>query len=137
MVKSKKARIGNGLFSKKNVKSGELVAKVKGKIVTDIDEENCNYIDFGDEETFYPFLPYRHINHSCDPNCMFVLEYDGEKKRLVIQAIKEIKVGDELFTDYGWSADSAIPCECKTPDCRGWIVNTEEQHLVETEAVGA
>ena len=44
-------------------------------------------------------------------------------RKLLIFAINDIESGDELTIDYNWPASFAIPCNCKTPSCRGWIVS--------------
>jgi uncharacterized protein len=58
------------------------------------------------------------INHSCTPNLGYV---DGS---LLLYAIRDIEVGDELSIDYstainekGWE----VPCGCGSPQCRGKI----------------
>ena len=51
-----------------------------------------------------------------------------------IEAIAEINPGDQLTIDYGWPADSAIPCRCGAINCRGWIVAEEELELMYSEA---
>ncbi len=58
------------------------------------------------------------INHSCEPNLGYV---DGS---LLLYAIRDIEVGDELSIDYssainepGWE----VPCGCGAAKCRGKI----------------
>ena len=46
-------------------------------------------------------IPARLINHSCNPNCEVV----GKGLKLWIESIKDIKKGDELSYDYGFSFD--------------------------------
>ena len=65
----------------------------------------------------------RFINHSCDGNC----ESEIEKSRVFIDAIKDIKKGEELGYDYQIGRDRNDPanvdeiyaCRCGAPDCRG------------------
>jgi SET domain-containing protein len=65
----------------------------------------------------------RFINHSCDGNC----ESDTEKGRVFIDAIKNIKKGEELGYDYQIGRDKNDPpnvdeiyaCRCGSPKCRG------------------
>jgi uncharacterized protein len=69
----------------------------------------------------------RFINHSCAPNCEAVIE-DG--RRIYIEAIKKIEVGEELAYDYQYErsddhtdADERFyACRCGTPECRGTIL---------------
>jgi hypothetical protein len=81
-----------------------------------------------------PAAPLRFVNHSCDPNCeLFYWEGDAEnpqEDRLWLQTIRPIAVGAELSIDYSWPADAAIPCRCGTLNCRGWIVDPAELHLM-------
>ncbi len=65
----------------------------------------------------------RFINHSCKPNCEAV-NYDDEE--LWIEATEDIKKGDELTYNYGFTEpDEAYPCLCGHDGCRGWIVAEE------------
>jgi uncharacterized protein len=69
----------------------------------------------------------RFINHSCAPNCEAVI-VDG--KRIYIEAIKDISVGEELVYDYQYertdehTADDErfYACRCGAAGCRGTIL---------------
>jgi SET domain-containing protein len=70
----------------------------------------------------------RHLNHSCAPNCEAVEEYD-ESGELVLkfQTLVDVDAGDELFIDYGLTADDGSPasdyaCHCGAPNCRGTML---------------
>ena len=70
----------------------------------------------------------RHLNHSCDPNCEAVEEYD-ESGELVLrfQTIVAVEAGDELFIDYGLAADNDkvaadFPRHCGSANCRGTML---------------
>ena len=41
------------------------------------------------------------LNHSTDPNCRFVI-HKRPQRRLVMQTIHDVKMGDELTFDYGY-----------------------------------
>ena len=71
--------------------------------------------------------PMRYTNHSCRPNCEIAgdEEPDGKVWATVL-ALTDIKAGDELTYDYGFSLNHAMPCRCGEPSCRGWIVDIEE-----------
>ena len=68
----------------------------------------------------------RWINHGCAPNCEAV----GEDDRIFIEAIKNIKAGDELVYDYGFvfeerhtpSLKARYKCLCGAKTCRGTMV---------------
>jgi SET domain-containing protein len=69
----------------------------------------------------------RWINHSCDPNCEAIEEND----RVFIDAIREIKPGEELFYDYALEIDEPITeeskkkfaCHCHSSKCRGTMLD--------------
>lgn len=70
-----------------------------------------------------PWNDARLINHSCEPNCEAVTE----GHQIFIYSLKEIKVGEELFFDYGFDMDSYEdhPCKCGSENCIGYIVSQE------------
>jgi SET domain-containing protein len=69
----------------------------------------------------------RYVNHSCDANCESVIE-DG---RVFIDALRDIKPGEELGYDYQltWEstddpADLALyACRCGAATCRGTMLD--------------
>jgi tetratricopeptide (TPR) repeat protein len=89
-------------------------------------------MDIGNGRVLEPHAPYRYVNHSCAPNCefdFFDLAPMGESqslRRVFLISLREIKPGEELTIDYNWSAETAIPCRCEAPTCRGWIVNPDQ-----------
>jgi SET domain-containing protein len=66
----------------------------------------------------------RWINHSCDPNCEAI---EDDRGRVFIEALRNIRTGEELFYDYRFTID--VPrtkeieresiCHCGSPNCRG------------------
>lgn len=70
----------------------------------------------------------RHLNHSCEPNCEAVEEYDDRGGLvLVFRTLEPVAAGDELFIDYGLTADegslpSEYPCRCGSVRCRGTLL---------------
>jgi len=44
---------------------------------------------------------------------------------LWLEAVRDIKPGEQLTIDYAWTEDRAIPCLCGSPNCRGWIIAPE------------
>jgi uncharacterized protein len=69
----------------------------------------------------------RWINHSCEPNCETEESEDG---RVYIQAIRNIRAGEELLYDYGLVIDERITpalkrlfqCHCGSQQCRGTML---------------
>ena len=64
--------------------------------------------------------PAKFINHSCDENCEAVNDDD----RIWIYSKTDIKKGEELTFDYGYSIEHFLdhPCRCGAENCCGYIV---------------
>ncbi|MDR0609488.1 MAG: hypothetical protein LBG58_05215 [Planctomycetaceae bacterium] len=58
---------------------------------------------------------------------------DDADAELWVEAICDIMPGDELTIDYAWPADREIKCFCGSPQCRGWIVDPAELHLLQEQ----
>ncbi len=69
----------------------------------------------------------RFINHSCAPNCDTVIEDD----RVFIEALRDIKPGEELGYEYGLTWESTddpdelanYDCRCGAANCRGTMLD--------------
>jgi SET domain-containing protein len=65
----------------------------------------------------------RFVNHACDPNCESVIE----KRRVFIDALRDIEPGEELTYDYQIQrevddppdVDAIFACRCGLENCRG------------------
>lgn len=68
----------------------------------------------------------RFLNHSCAPNCDVVVD----ARRLWIETIHDIEVGEELVYDYAFilperhtlAAKKRYPCHCGAITCRGTML---------------
>ena len=139
LYKIKKSNINNkGLYASQNIKDGTKIIEYKGKILTKKQvEENPK---FDNEKAIYLFninkkydldgdFKYntaRLINHSCNPNC----EVLGTGLKVWVYAMKDIKKGDELSYDYGFSFNEDFknyPCKCRAKNCVGYIVRSESR----------
>ena len=139
LYKIKKSNIDNkGLYANQDIKKGTRIIEYKGKIITRKQaEENPK---FNNDKAIYLFnlnqkfdldgdFKYntaRLINHSCNPNC----EVDGVGLKIWVYAIKNIKKGEELSYDYGFSFDKDFrdyPCKCRSKKCVGYIVKSESR----------
>ena len=67
------------------------------------------------------------VNHSCDANA----RYDGKGLKIWITADKDIKKGEEITCDYGFSFDKhdykQFPCKCRSKNCCGFIIREESR----------
>ena len=134
LYKIKKSNIDNkGLVAAKDIKIGTKIIEYKGKLISKNESENNPKFDnskriylFEINERYdldgdFNFNTARLINHSCNPNCEVV----GKGLKLWIESIKDIKKGEELSYDYGFSFDGDFkdyPCKCNSKNCCGYIV---------------
>jgi SET domain-containing protein len=134
LYKIKKSKIDkNGLYANCNIKRGTKIIEYKGKLVTVKNSEKDPKFDnskaiylFGINKKYdldgnFSFNTARLINHSCEPNC----EVFGEGLKVWIFAMKNIKKGEELSYDYGFSFDQDYknyPCNCGSKNCAGYII---------------
>ena len=136
LYKVKKSNIdrkGHGLYATKNIKEGTIIINYVGKIITKKQTETSD--KFNNAKPIYLFSlnnrydldgdvswnTARLINHSCSNNC----DYNGKGLKLWVTTIKDIKKGEELTCDYGFSYDSdykQFPCKCSSINCAGFIV---------------
>jgi SET domain-containing protein len=136
---------GKGAFALKDIPSGTRIIEYTGERISD--EEAGNRYDDEAMERHHTFLfdiedgeiidgavggsEAIYINHSCEPNCEPVIE----DKHVWIDAIRDIKAGEELFYDYGYardedddgSDDDMYACKCGSPKCRGTILAPREE----------
>ena len=136
LYKIKKSNIDKrGLYASKDIKEGTKIIDYVGKIISKKKSETNSKFD--NEKDIYLFnLNNRHdldgdfkfntarlINHSCNPNC----EVIGKGLKLWISAIRDIRKGEELNYDYGFSYDKnykQFPCKCGGKNCVGYIVRS-------------
>ena len=134
LYKIKKSKIDkNGLYANRDIKSGTKIIEYKGKIISVKQSENDPKFDNSkaiylfnlnkryDLDGAYNFNIARLINHSCNPNC----EVFGKGLKVWVYAMKNIKKGDELSYDYGFSFDQDFkkyPCRCGSKKCVGYII---------------
>lgn len=138
---------GNGMFAIAPIKKGERLIEYKGRRRT---HEEVDAGDTGDVESGHTFLftlndeyvidanyegnSARWINHSCAPNCEAVLEEDDgddrRKDRVFIEAVRDIKPGEELSYNYGIRLEERHTpelkkiwaCHCGAPRCTGTML---------------
>ena len=141
LYKIKKSNIdneGRGLYAVRKIRAGTKIINYKGKIVTNKQVDESAKYDNG--KPIYLFtLNKRYtldgdfswniaglINHSCSPNA----EYDGKGLKIWITATRDIRKGEEITCDYGFSFDKdyrQFPCKCRSKNCCGYIVREESR----------
>ncbi|MEO5813250.1 MAG: SET domain-containing protein-lysine N-methyltransferase [Rhodanobacter sp.] len=138
---------GTGVFATRALRTGETVLEYKGRRLTHAQADDL-YGDGGEGGHTFLFTLNAHyiidanqqgnsarwINHSCAPNCQaLVVESasgDARRDRVVIEALRDIKAGEELTYDYGITLD--VPhtvrlkklwaCRCGAPQCTGTLL---------------
>tara|TARA_S200000501_G_scaffold364069_1_gene395751 strand:+ start:2433 stop:2909 length:477 start_codon:yes stop_codon:yes gene_type:complete len=136
LYKIKKSPIdkkGKGLYAASNIKKGTKIINYIGNIITKKQTDENPKFDNSkpiylfnlnnryDMDGDVPWNTARLINHSCSNNS----DYDGKGLKLWVTAIKDIKKGEEITCDYGFSYDSEFkqfPCNCGSKNCVGYIV---------------
>lgn len=131
---------GKGVFARRDIPKGTRIVEYLGDRISHKEaDERYEGHDPNDNHTFLFIVDRRtvidggvqgndarFINHSCDGNC----ESEIEKSRVYIEAIKDIRKGEELGYDYqiGRSkedppnVDEIYACRCGSPKCRGTML---------------
>lgn len=131
-VRVGRTRVGKGVFARKRYLVSTVIGEIRGDVIEDPDYGSRYCMDIGGGCVLEPQAPFRYVNHSCEPNCEFdffdLTQESGfpTHRHVYLLALREIKPGEELTIDYNWSADTAIPCRCEAPSCRGWIVTSDQ-----------
>ena len=131
------------MYANQNIKKGVRIIEYKGKIISTKKSDTSSKFDNDkaiylfninkryDLDGDFKFNIARLINHSCDPNC----EVFGKGLKIWIYAMRDIKVGEELSYDYGFSFDKDFknyPCKCKSKNCVGYIVREGSRWRIKT-----
>lgn len=130
-----RCNVGRCVVATRAIRASIPVGRVTGRVMTSADYGSSYCIDLSDDSVLEPAAPFRFLNHSCDPNCELVLwkvPQGGRKYTLEIwlHTLKKVAADEELTIDYAWPADVAIPCQCNSASCRGWVVDREELPLI-------
>jgi len=120
-----RSRTGLGLFATKPIKKGSKIIRYIGPML------DCNKKKDDAVENKYLFQVSkrwtidgsvrkniaRYINHACKPNAES--DVSARKRKVVIRAIKNIAVGDEINYDYGtdYFKEYLKPIGCKCDAC--------------------
>jgi hypothetical protein len=131
-----RTRVGKGVFAVKFFGAGACIGEIEGTVMEDAEYDSRYSFDLEDGRQLEPQAPFRFVNHCCEPNCGFrVLDMrigsrHETRKQLYVFARVDILPGEELTFDYCWPADYAIPCLCRSANCRGWIVNPDDKNFL-------
>lgn len=116
---------GKGLFASRDIKKGQTIFIVKGRVIERLITDNkkalkanWNWFGFGKNKWIETRSDYsNYFNHSCNPNTVV-------SGRVRIVALYDIKMNDEITFDYSTNeADIfwSIKCHCGNKNCRKTI----------------
>ena len=115
---------GKGVFTRVPFQRGELILEFDGRLthaseITDF----THYLQISPDEYLGPSGSFDDfVNHHCDPNCGVF--FDGD--RLVLKAIRDIDIDEQLSFDYGtimFNEPTTFNCACGAKKCRKQIGN--------------
>ena len=131
---------GLGVFATKRIPKGSRIIEYVGERVSHAEaDRRYEEKDANDSHTFLFIVDSktvidagvdgndaRFFNHSCDPNC----ESTVEKRRVYIESIRDIELGEELTYDYQIqredddpeNIDEVFACRCGFIRCRGTML---------------
>jgi|SRR3989344_1309729 len=117
IVKTSKIH-GKGVFANKNFKKGEVVIKYNLKQLTkkefgSLSDKEKHYTTLQEDKYWLFPSPERYVNHSCEPNVLPNFKKKGDF------AVKDIKKGDEITTDYRKDKVPGLnmKCNCGSKKC--------------------
>jgi len=111
---------GKGVFAKRGFKKGEIVIRYNLKFLTKgefakLSESEKHYTSKEENGAIWLFpSPERYVNHSCEPNT------NPNLKEKFDFAIRDIKKGEEILTDYRLDdvPDLNMKCNCGSKHCK-------------------
>ncbi len=138
---------GYGVFALAPLAAGEFLLPYAGRRITHDEGAELYGDDCGSGHTFL-FTANEHwlidgnvggniarwLNHSCEPNCQALVHVDvngdPRRDRVLIDALRDIAVGEELTFDYCIDLPGDHPpevlaawtCRCGAPTCRGTML---------------
>lgn len=147
-IQARRSKIhGTGVFAVADIKKGDFIIEYKGLVRSHAEVDSAYEAD---DETGHTFLftlnddyvldanidgnDARWINHSCEPNCESShVEHaggDATKDRIVIEAARDIKAGEELSYNYGIrlaerhtaALKKLWACLCGSKSCTGTML---------------
>lgn len=127
-VRVGETHLGKAVFALRPFRAKQTIGVIQGVICHDPQYSSDYCMDLGQNRSLEPIPPFRYVNHSCDPNAELVsIDWGHEgvtrADQLLLEALRDIAVGEEITIDYAWNPEAAIKCHCGSANCRGWIVD--------------
>ncbi|MGH8220166.1 MAG: SET domain-containing protein [Steroidobacteraceae bacterium] len=141
LIEVRRSRVhGRGVFALRRIRKGTRIIEYLGERISHrVADRRYEDHDANDNHTFLFSVDRglvidagvdgndaRFINHSCGPNCESAIE----RRRVFIDAIRDIAPGEELSYDYQIGRERADPpnveeiyaCRCGSTECRGTML---------------
>jgi SET domain-containing protein len=121
VVKKQDSDMGYGVYSKKRIERGSMVARFTGRIVHTVVQHSLqiNPTTHILDTHFAGFLL-----HSCNPNVIL------DMSDFTIWALRDIDENEALTMDYASTEDilfKQFQCLCNSENCRHWITGRKER----------
>lgn len=115
---------GYGVVATRHFRKGSVITNVDGVLWRAGERRDDKYSLILEDGVFFDMVDQtRWVNHSCEPNVVVEAGVTRNGNGWAqLQALKEIKPGDELFYDYALPPELKERCRCGARTCRGWIV---------------
>jgi hypothetical protein len=132
---------GRGVYASGAIRKGERIIEYVGERISHAEADRRFWKKGEDDGHTFLFVvnhktvidgthdgnDARYINHRCEPNCETVTE----DNRIFIEAVRNIKSGEELGYDYQLTWDSnddpddlkLYDCRCGSKNCRGTMLD--------------
>ncbi len=119
---------GVSLFAKRRFKKGEIIwiadsadtilPAATYRSFSEQKKQNVNSLGYLDSKGRFviPNDNGKYVNHSCSPNCTYLLEYDN-----ISVAMRDIGAGEEITENYRcyYGHLENFDCQCGVPSCSG------------------
>jgi len=117
---------GLGLFAKHSIKKGSVIGEYTGELITKDEQFKRHIVNRQNNLTNYVYETgtefvidagamgnhTRFINHDCDENCLVTSEVTNGVPKITVVAYKDIKMGKQIFLNYGAGYFQNIKCLC-------------------------
>jgi hypothetical protein len=123
VIRSKVA--GYGLVTTRARRAGSVITNVEGVLWREGERRDDRHSLILEPGIFFDMVDQtRWVNHSCEPNVVVEAGVTRQGNGWAqLQALRDLKPGEELFYDYALPAELKEKCACGAKRCRGWIVD--------------
>ena len=121
---------GQGVITYRDIKKGEVIARMTGEIVSEIRQHTLQI-----NSVTHLYDPYfsGYFLHSCSPNIFL------DMNAMIVTALEDIPALSFLYMDYAQTEEilfKQFPCTCGSANCRGWITGSKESFSPITNEAG-